>query len=936
MKILLRSAATFFILILLFGTLTAQQTGEIRGKVTEEKGEALPGVAVTALSPNLQGLRTAVSDRTGYFRLPLLPVGTYSLTFELPGFEKLTMTGSEVRLGFTTSLSVVLKPTTVREEVTIVAPNPPIDKTKADTSYRLNSRDLALVPTQARTIAEIVDLTPGVTGVRVNTVSGGANSALAGAETGLPSFRGEGDAGNNWLVDGLSTKGVNSNGPGVRVNYDAWEEVQIISDGFAPEFGQGLGGFINIVTKSGSNSFHGELGGLIQASGLRAQWQEQLSVVSVPETSLQQYFGNLGGPIIKDKLWFFLSDDYFGNFDKSSQQSIGWLTVPPGQRRIGTNNVFGKITFTPYKDHTLSLSGTLDKFLHQTGGIGVPETYTKTTYTRYSYRLNYRGILSQNSFLTAAWGQNRNDTSLQPLSGDFGPPSYLWQDIAQTTNNADQSHRSLERRTDLAIGLTHYLDLDRWGSHEIKVGWSYYDNKYSESYHFTGLDADPWPEDEFNNGTSITWASPGIPLQLLEHGVGETKDTTRGFGFYAEDNIVLGRFSFMLGLRTDTQHVFNDVGTKIWSWGIWDFMQPRATMAFDLTGDGRNVFKFGYGMYSMPISTGSLSWMNTNNTYNYRAYNWTGPENPTESQLKDPANWAFFWEQSGTATPEEVDPNLKPNKMNKFLLEFDRQLGMNWALKFRGIYSYSHNLIEDIALYDPGTPSEYKYYLTNFELKERNYRALEVELNGKIPGLCMLNASYTWSQAKGTNPGNSIELHTWTFPYWAWYDLSLFGDRPMMPEGAVNKELYDLILAGLGGRGFGDEGWYGFLPYSVDHIVKVMGTYFAPYGFNVSVNGEYLSGYHWAKKGWSDLGTFLTFPEGRGVRTTPPHMYVDLAVEKDFQLRRGITLGLGVNAYNVLNSQRPVSFVNADNSLFGQIWARQLPRWTQIKATLKF
>ena len=122
-----------------------------------------------------------------------------------------------------------------------------------------------------------------------------------------------------------------------------------------------------------------------------------------------------------DKLWFFLSDDYFGNFDKSSQQSIGWLTVPPGERRIGTNNIFGKITFTPYKDHTLSLSGTLDKFLHQTGGIGVPETYTKTTYTRYSYRLNYRAILSQSTFLTAAWGQNRNDTDLQPLSGDFGP-----------------------------------------------------------------------------------------------------------------------------------------------------------------------------------------------------------------------------------------------------------------------------------------------------------------------------------------------------------------------------------------------------------------------------------------------------------------------------------------------------------------------------------
>ena len=238
MKIFLRTAAPFFILILLFGTLAAQQTGEIRGKVTEEKGEVLPGVAITARSPSLQGLRTAVSDKNGNFWLALLPVGTYSLTFELPGFNKLTMTGNEIRLGFTASLSVILRIAALKEEATVIAPNPPIDKTKADTSYRLNSADLALVPTQARTIAEIVALTPGVTGVRTNTVTGGGISAVGGAETGLPSFRGEGDAGNNWLVDGLSTKGVNSNDPGVRLNYDAWEEVQIISDGFSRNSGR--------------------------------------------------------------------------------------------------------------------------------------------------------------------------------------------------------------------------------------------------------------------------------------------------------------------------------------------------------------------------------------------------------------------------------------------------------------------------------------------------------------------------------------------------------------------------------------------------------------------------------------------------------------------------------------------------------------------------
>jgi hypothetical protein len=936
MRQIAKSLIIVGIVLLATVTLGAQQTGEIRGRVADEKGEGLPGVAITASSPSLQGLRTAVSDRGGNFRFPLLPVGTYSVTFELPGFEKLTMTGNEVRLGLTRSLSIVLKPAAVKEEVTVTAPNPLIDKLKVDTNYRLNNSDLALVPTQARTIAEIVDLTPGVTGVRVNSVSGGANSQL-GTETGLPSFRGEGDAGNNWLVDGLSTKGVYGNDPGVRLNYDAWEEVQIVSDGFAPEMGQGLGGFVNIVTKSGSNSFHGQLGGLLQASGLRANRQEQLSVVSLPDTSLQQYFGNLGGPIVKDKLWFFFSDNLFGNADKSSEQTIGWLTVPPGQRHASTNNAFGKITFTPYKNHTLSLGGTLDKFLHQTGGIGVPETYTETSYTRYSYRLNYQWIPSQNTLLTAAWGQNRNDTDTEPISGDFGPPAYIWQDIGQTTNNAVNSYRLLEQRSDLAIGLTQYLNLGRWGNHEIKAGWSYYGNKYNDEWHWTGLDADPWPGNGFDNGTSITWASPGIPVALQENGVGVTKDTTNGFGLYAEDNIVLGRFSLLLGLRTDSQRVYNDAGKLVWSWGITDFLQPRVSVAFDLTGNGRNVLKFGYGLFAMPISTEYLGFVNSNFTFNFRSYSWAGPENPTESQLKDPANWANVWEQSGAASPVEVDPNLHPDRVNKFLLEFDRELWTNWALKIRGIYSYSHNLMEDIALYDPGTATEMKYLFTNFELKKRDYRALEVELNGKIPGRLMLNASYTWSHAKGTDPGNFFESATWDTGWGSGYNGGVFGDRPLMPEGAANKALYDRIFAGYGGRGIGDEGWYGFLPYSVDHLVKVSGTYFAPFGIYVSTSIEYLSGYHWEKKGWSDgYGGYFTFPEGRGGRVTPPHAYVDVAVEKDFHLKRGLTLGLGVNGYNLFNSQRPVSYVKSDNDLFGQVWARQLPRWTQIKASLRF
>jgi hypothetical protein len=305
--------------------------------------------------------------------------------------------------------------------------------------------------------------------------------------------------------------------------------------------------------------------------------------------------------------------------------------------------------------------------------------------------------------------------------------------------------------------------------------------------------------------------------------------------------------------------------------------------------------------------------------------------------LKDPANWAFYWEQSGAASPIEVDPQLKPNKTSKFLLEFDRQLAANWALKMRGIYSYVNNLLEDIGIYDPALPSFVKYIFTNFEFKKRNYRAFEVELNGRVSGKFMLNASYTWSQAKGSTSGNQHEAGVWSVTWGGSYDGGPFGDLPFVPADAPGKESIDRMFSGLGGRGIGDEGWYGFLPYSVDHVVKILGTYFAPFGFLVSANVEHLSGYHWEKKGWSEgYGTYLTFPEGRGGRTTPAHMYLDFSVEKNVQLKQGITLGLGLNAFNLLNSQTPVSFVKDDNSLFGKAWARQLPRWLQFKVMVRF
>ena len=922
---IIRLAFILIFCLIFTGIILATETGEIKGQVIDEIGEPLPGVNITAQSPQLQGIRTAVSDREGRFRLPLLPVGVYSLTFELEGFSKIRQSGYQVKLGFTISIEVVLKMEIIAEEVLVTAEPPLIDKTKVDTSYRINVDELNCAPIQERTIEEIVAYTPGVAGVRA--------SSLEGAGTGLPSFRGEGEEGNNWLIDGLSSRGVMYNDPGVTINYDAWEEVQVVSDGFSPDWGQALGGTVNIVTKSGGNEFHGELGSLIRNWHLRANRESQLSLATEPNTNHNQIFGNLGGPIIKDKLWFFFSDNFFRQSDLTQTQSIGWLTLPEGSRNLHTNNFFGKFTYTPHRNHTISLGGNWNTFVSQNGGIGLPETYTKTDFSNYSFRLSYRGILSSDTVIQAAFGRFARNSRIKPLDDDYGPAAYFWQDIGQMTNNAEYDESLKERRTDLMARLTHYIDFGSLGNHEIGAGFGYYKTYSEVAYLWTGKDMDLWKDNGFDNGTSVFWIEPGLPTQLTEMGLYAYNNATQGIFLYLMDRFSIGRFSIMLGLRTDTQTVYDDSSQKLWSWGLGDFLSPRISIAFDLLGDGNNILKFGYGKFRNPLTTKVLMWFNSFGASPFRQYQWVGERNPSDEQLINPANWEFSWEQSAETTPGDVDPNIKPNSTNKFLLEFDRRLGLFWVVKIRGIYSYARNLIEDIGVYDPDLLINFP--TTNFELKKRDYKAIEVELNGKIADKFKLYASYTWSQAKGTNPGQR-EYGTWNLVASGGSDIGPFGDHAKLPDGHPDKDFVDGIFNGLGGRGIGDAGWYGFLPYSVDHQIKALGTYYAPYNFMISLGLEYISGYHWEKKGLSGYGFYITFPEGRGGRTTPAHWYMDLLIEKNFILLQGFVLGLRLNVYNLLNSQKPISFVKEDTTLFGQVWARQQPRWLQLQIVFKF
>jgi outer membrane receptor protein involved in Fe transport len=290
---------------------------------------------------------------------------------------------------------------------------------------------------------------------------------------------------------------------------------------------------------------------------------------------------------------------------------------------------------------------------------------------------------------------------------------------------------------------------------------------------------------------------------------------------------------------------------------------------------------------------------------------------------------------------------LKPNFLTRFLVEFDRKLGRNWALKARYVRTKAAELLEVLMVPDLNLDPPYKFLYDNFEPKRRNYQGFEIELNGKIGSNFFLSASYCHASAKGTNPGQT-ETGSWDQEEGSTPYIGLYGNHiyiPDVPGMEDEKAYWDQQLAGLGGRQISDEeneSWYGKLPYSVDHNLKVNTLFIAPYGLAFSAAFEYISGYYWERLGYVPLyGGYYSYPEGRGTTKTPSHFYLDLGLEKEFRLQslglpQSMALALRLDIFNILNSQEPISYVKEDIPIFGEVWARQQPRQARLMLKIKW
>jgi hypothetical protein len=278
-------------------------TGVIEGAVTDESGGRLPGATVTLRNTATNFEKVVITGGDGSFRALLLPLGPYRITVELSGFAKLVREGIDLGVGQTVNLKLALQ-VSAAGEITVTAEAPIVETTRAEGAVRIDERAIDDLPNNGRNFLDYTKLTPGV-------------SIVQGPDGDELSINGQKGIQNNVSVDGADFNnpffGEQRGGqrPAFTFNLDAVKEVVVVADGANAEFGRSSSGFVNVVTKSGTNQLQGSAHGFYKNQDLSSRAQQPGGGLAPKFNENQAQAGiTLGGPLVRDKTFFFLSTDY--------------------------------------------------------------------------------------------------------------------------------------------------------------------------------------------------------------------------------------------------------------------------------------------------------------------------------------------------------------------------------------------------------------------------------------------------------------------------------------------------------------------------------------------------------------------------------------------------------------------------------------------------
>jgi len=606
MKALRSLGLALVAVLLLAGVLSAQAptAGRIIGTILDDQGGPLPGVSVEAKGPRLVGTAATVSDANGTYRLLALPPGTYTVSFTLQGFTPIVR--DDIVLGVEQALNVDarLKPVAIEEEVLVIGQAPLIDVKSQARGQVLTAQTFDALP-KGRSFDSLVTILAGVQS---------ENDLLAGI-----SVDGASGAENVFYVDGTDTSDVVKGTRKQDVVFDFAEEVQFKASGYNAEYGGSVGGVVNVITRSGGNSFHGEVVGYYSGTALEGQRRERLYFDLADDTQARyypydQYVGKdtessfeggamLGGYFVKDRLWFFgaFTPRFFNRTRAMDMTTWGSPVVNTYDRTEQSWNASFKLSGQPFGNLRTGASVVLNVFKYRGGSSPTTfpsdQTYAATanaatdynelgySYPNFSASAYADWTLSNKALLSVRGGyffSNQND----PVAPVPSTPFYAFEleqpgGYADVTNTmfpeipADLQHpagwrsfprdlvMSLDRRVASRLGLntdfSYYLSLG--GEHAFKAGVQFvrrHENVMDGAQQpivYLG-----WNQDCVAYGTNYGRGDYGYyAVRGFDAAgpYGESYDVNmNSWALYLQDSWTIGRrLTLNVGLRTESEYL---------------------------------------------------------------------------------------------------------------------------------------------------------------------------------------------------------------------------------------------------------------------------------------------------------------------------------------------------------------------------------------------
>jgi hypothetical protein len=638
-------------------------TGDIRGVITDDSGAVLPGVTVTLRGPAVQGTPTTVSNELGVYRFPNLAPGVYEIEVELPGFANKKQTGIQVALGATQEVPVQMAVSTQQETITVVAEAPVVDSATTEITTNYNREWVENAPVRRFTFFDLINNSPGVAA----STSTSSRSSSFGSATNE----------NLYLLDGTDFTAPLSGAAWPWPNTDAIEEVQVLSLGANAEYGNVAGAVFNIVTRQGSNQFHGDTNLYYQNNSLtgRNTTDEQDDGLPYDRARFVDTTTQLGGPVMRDKLWFFGSFQY--QQDWESQPG----TDPTFPAKSNAKRYFWKLNYSLNQNHRLQVQ-THDDFYE------IPERATARTAPS-AISLNhghnpspgvlYTAVVNPTTVFEARYSGFYGTAETDPLNG--GPRiNRRFQDLdtGNVTGGISYWYEGKSFKTAFAGKLTKYADNFLGAQHDFKVGVQY----------------------NSGGGEFVIGYNDYIYTYGSEPSYGYTQNPywqggrLRALGFYADDTIRVGRLTLNVGVRFDqSKGYFNDfpildrnaneVGRSqdVDNLFDWNVFSPRLGATVKLNEAGTSLIKGSFGRYYRGIVTGEFDPATPSVAPEYLfsgLYDAQG--NPLDRELNfDNSNL-------------RIDSEFENPYTDQYIVTFEHQLTDRLGLSVSGVYKKSDNL----------------------------------------------------------------------------------------------------------------------------------------------------------------------------------------------------------------------------------------------------